>query len=94
MGDEQHRGVVAFAQFVDEIEDAALHRHVQRAGRLVGDDQCWFQCDGDGDQHPLAHAAGQLMRILPYPQARIGQPDPAQKLQHAIGDFPAIDMMQ
>ena len=51
-------------QVVDVVQDPPLHRDVERAGRFVGDDEARPGGDGDGDQHPLAHSAGQLVRVL------------------------------
>ena len=36
---QQHRRAVLAAELVDQVEDAALHGDIERAGRLVGDDQ-------------------------------------------------------
>ena len=37
----------------------------------------------DRDHHPLAHAAGELMRILFQPRARVGDADQLQQLDRA-----------
>ena len=47
-----------------------MHGDVERGGRLVGDDQARIAGKRHGDQHALAHAAGQLMRILRQQLAR------------------------
>ena len=44
------------------VHHLPLHDDVQRAGRLVGDDQLGSQADGDGDADALLHAAAQLVR--------------------------------
>ena len=88
---------------LDESEHLALHGHVQRRRRLVRDDELRAAGEGDGDQHALAHAAGQLVRILaqhpvrgadmdiveqlPRPDAR-GSPAHAQMQAQHIGDLP------
>ena len=41
-----------------------MHGDVERSGRLVGNDQARIARKRQRDQHALAHAAGQLMRIL------------------------------
>ena len=79
VGDEEHRGAVFPAQLVDQVEHAPLHRDVERAGGLVGDDERRFQRHRNGDEHPLAHAARQLVRILPRPQRGIRQADALQE---------------
>ena len=89
---------------LDQGENLALHRHVQRRRRLVRDDQLRAAGEGDGDQHALAHAAGQLVRILaqhpvrcadmniveqfPRPGARGSPVHPQMQAQH-VGDLPA-----
>ena len=62
---------------VDEVEDALLHRDVEGAGRLVRDDQRRPQRHRDGDQHALAHASRQLVRILLRAKFRLARGRPA-----------------
>ena len=50
-------------QLPQQVEHLGLHRHVERGGRLVGDEQVGVCRDGAGDQHPLRHAAGDLVRV-------------------------------
>ncbi|MMZ68680.1 hypothetical protein D1872_313950 [compost metagenome] len=69
-----------------------MHRHVQRAGRFIGDDKIRAQGDGNRDQHPLLHSAGKLVRILFHALFRMAQPDFGQQGQHLVfllsrGDF-------
>ena len=40
-----------------------LHGDVERGGRLVGDQEVGLGDQHHGDHHPLAHAAGELVRI-------------------------------
>jgi hypothetical protein len=51
------------AQFVQQVEDLRLHRHVQRGGRLVEDDERRIVDQRGGDERALLHSAAQLMRI-------------------------------
>jgi hypothetical protein len=39
VGDEQHRHLVLLLQPRDQVHDLLLDRHVQRRGRLVGDQE-------------------------------------------------------
>ena len=71
VGDEHHRGGMAFLQLTDKPEDLLLHGHVQRRGRFVGDDQLRIGGKGRRDQHALAHAARQLVRIAAHHPLRI-----------------------
>ena len=54
-------------------------------GRLVGDQQLRFAGQGDGDHHPLLHAAGELEGIFAEPPFRVGDTDLAQQFEHALG---------
>ena len=63
------------AQAVEQFEDLGLHRHVERGRRLVGDEYFGLRGERDGDHHPLAHAAAQLVRILVEPSRRVGNAD-------------------
>jgi hypothetical protein len=65
VGDQQHRDAGVPDQALHVIQDPPLHGDVERAGGLVRDEQLRRPGERDGDQHPLAHAAGQLVRILP-----------------------------
>ncbi|MNV56170.1 hypothetical protein D3C71_1484420 [compost metagenome] len=71
MGDEQHRRSRFAAQDIQQVKNAFLYRHIQGTGRFIGDDHIRAQRDGDGDQYPLLHPAGKLMRILLHPLCRV-----------------------
>ena len=51
-------------ELAQQREDLRLHRHVERRGRLVGDQQFGIAGQRHGDHGALAHAARQLVRIL------------------------------
>ena len=59
----------------EHAEDLGLDRHVERGGRLVGEDQPRLGGQRDRDADPLAHAAGQLVRVQLGNGARVGDPD-------------------
>jgi hypothetical protein len=40
----------------------SLHRHIERGGWLVADDECWFGSNGTGDRDPLALSSGEFVR--------------------------------
>ena len=48
---------------LEQREDLALRRHVERRRRLVGDQDLRIAGQGGGDADALAHAPGQLERI-------------------------------
>ncbi len=63
MGDEDQRGAVPPLHLGDQPQDVQLNRDIERGRRLVGDDEARTAGECHGDEHALAHAAGQLMRI-------------------------------
>ena len=73
---EQHRHVALGLQVAQQIEHLGLHRHVERRGGLVGDDQVGVGRDGPGDQHALRHAARDLERIGVERALRVRDADP------------------
>ena len=65
VGDEDDGGAGFLLQVADQLEDLRLHGDVERRGRLVGDEHLGAAGERHRDHHPLAHAAGQLVRVLP-----------------------------
>src|SRR5579883_1574590 len=62
--DQHHRCAHIAREAADQIEQLRLDRHVECGGRLVGDQQAWVAGERHGDHHALAHAAGELVRII------------------------------
>lgn len=95
MGHQKHGRTILRSQLVDEIKNALLDCDVERARRLVCDDQLRLQRNRHSDQDPLAHAARQFMRILPRPKCRLAQADAGQKREHPgldlVGSQRAVD---
>jgi len=56
---KQHAHLVALLQLGEQFHNLALHGHVQRGGRFVGNQQLGFAGDGNGDHHALLLAARQ-----------------------------------
>ena len=81
MGDEQDTGAELLGDRVDGVEDAALHRHVERRRRLVGDEQPWSAGQPDGDEGALPHPAGELVRVLCRAPLGVGDADEVQQLE-------------
>ena len=76
MGDEHHRRAEFLFQLVYHPHHLGLDGHVQGGGGLVGQQQLGVAGQGSGDNHPLLHAAGELMGIVPCPvgaDAHLGQ---------------------
>src|SRR5262249_47310622 len=63
----------------DQVEDLRLYRHVQRSGRLVGDQQFRVVDQGHRDHRALAHTARELVRIVVDPALRLRDADPTEQ---------------
>ncbi len=70
-------------QLGQQLEDLRLHRHVERRGRLVGDQHVGVAGERHGDHHPLPLAAGELVRVGVDPPLGLGDADEAQELDDA-----------
>ncbi len=81
VGDQHDAHRQAVAQIEQQFQDLVLDRHVERCRRLVGQQQFWRTGERDGDHRPLAHAAGELMRIFVQPPFRVGDTDDGHQLQ-------------
>ena len=90
VGDEQHREAEPLAQRAELLEDLPLGDHVQRGGRLVQDHHLRLQGQRHGDHHPLAHAAGQLVRVAAEPVG--GDPDHAEQFAGPAGAGPGLQV--
>ena len=62
-----------------------LHRDIERADRLVGNDDLWIDCQRPRDADALPLAAGELVGVATA--ELIVQSDRDQELAHAIGAF-------
>ena len=65
-------------------EHLRLHHHVERRGRLVGDQEPRLAGQRQPDQHALALAARELVRV--GARAPRGQPHELEQLAHALRD--------
>ena len=83
MRDHDQRDIQLARQVLHQFEDLRLDGDVERGGRLVGDDQLGIAGEPDRDHDALAHAAGELMRILLEPARRIGNADQAEQFDGA-----------
>ena len=81
VGDEHERHVALGLEALQQVEDLGLDCHIERGGRLVGDQQVRLVGERHGDHHPLALAAGKLVRIAVEPLFGVPQADLAQELQ-------------
>ena len=79
MGDQHHRHAGLVAQRGDQREHLRLHRHVERGGRLVREQQARPAGQRQRDRDALRHAAGDLVRIGTQLPLRLGQADAAEQ---------------
>ncbi len=87
VGDQDHRRPRLLLEAADEREDLGLDGHVERRGRLVGDEELRSVGEGHGDHGTLAHAPRELVRI--GVEALLG-PRNAHQLQHVQGLGPGL----
>src|SRR4029077_5620833 len=78
MTDQEESDAEIALEILEEVEDLRLHRDIERAHRLIGDDQTRLGDQRASDSDPLALAAGEFMRVF----LGIGraEPDGAQNL--------------
>ena len=84
MGDQQIGQSELFLQIREKVDHLGLDTDVERADRLVGDDQIGLGRQGSGDPDPLALATGELVRIAPERSVR--QSDGVEQLPHPDAD--------
>ena len=75
----------------EELQDLVLDGHVERRRRLVGQQQLRLAGERDGDHRALAHAAGELVRIVREPRAAAGNADQVQQLDGRAGAAGAVE---
>ena len=63
MADQNDGGADLILHAVDRLHHLALRHHVERAGRLVGDDDLRLEQNADRDAHALLHATAELVRV-------------------------------
>ena len=63
---------ISCLQARDQVQDLGLDRHVERGGRLVGDQQRGLAGERHGDHRALAHAARELVRVVVEPRGGLG----------------------
>ena len=85
--DQHQRRVRGLAEVAQQFQDLRLHGDVERRGRLVGDQQLRPADQAGRDHHALAHAAGELMRIVVDAPLRRGDADAAE---HVEGPLPRL----
>ena len=85
--DQDQAHAELFLQVEHKRENLRLNRHVKRGGRLIGDQQRRAARQRHRDHRPLAHAAGQLMRIFLRAPLWLGNADQTQHFDRLIPGF-------
>ncbi len=80
-------------QVPDQVQDLRLHGHVQRGGRLVGDQQLRVARQRHRDHRALAHAAGELVRVVVHPRRRVRDADPVEHLDGVLARHGLADVV-
>ncbi len=88
VADEQHAHAPLGLQAREQVEDLALDGHVERGGRLVGDEQLRLAGERHGDHDALLLAARQLVRIGAQAPPRLGQADLGEQFLGARQGLP------
>ena len=83
VGDQQQRHPEALLEVLQQLQDLRLDGDVERGGRLVGDQQVGLVRERHRDHHPLALAAGELMRIGAEALLGLAQAHQTQQLERA-----------
>ena len=88
VGDEQDGEAEVVRERAQELEDLGLHHDVERGRGLVGQQYLRVARERHRDRRPLAHPAGELVRVPGG--ARCRNPDPLEELGHAPTGVPAL----
>ena len=83
VSDQDHRHAELALQLRQQLENLRLNRHIERGGRLVGDQQLGAACERHRDHRALALAARELVRIAVKAPLGLGDAGAAQQLDCA-----------
>ncbi len=79
------RGAELAAQAGHDFEDLRLDGDVERGGWLVGEEELRVAGKRHGDHHALAHAAGELVRVVVEAVAGFRDADHLEQLRRTLG---------
>ena len=79
VGDEQNRRAELVGELLHLVQHEALHGDVEGRGGLVGDEKLRATGQRHRDEDALAHAAGELVRVLLEARGGIRDPCPLQQ---------------
>ena len=96
VGNQDGRHAPFARQFDDQVHHRLLRGHVEAGRRLVGDEQLRLAGERQRNDHTLAHAPGQLVRVGVVALLRPRDPDPGQRLDRLFLRVARIrlDMLQ
>jgi hypothetical protein len=75
VADYHERHAQFLAQPVEQHQNLRLHRHIERCGRLIGNQQFRLTRNGDSDHDSLAHPTAELLRQIIEATRRLADPD-------------------
>ena len=81
VGDHDDAHVPVLLEVLHELEDLGLNGDIQSGGGLIGDEELRVAGQGNGDHHPLAHTAGELVGILLHALLRVRDAAQLQELK-------------
>ena len=90
VGDQDHRQVAVAVQLFDQLQDLRLDRDVEGGGRLVGDQDLGLERQRHRDHRPLAHPAGELVRVVSTRALGVRDPDRPQQLDRRVSIASAL----
>lgn len=64
VGNVDDRDAALLLDAADQLQNFGLNGHIQRGGGLVADEQVGVAGERNGNDHALAHTAGQLVRVV------------------------------
>src|SRR5262249_53032736 len=76
-------------ELIEQLQNLRLNGHVERGGRLVGDQEVRIAGQRHGDHHALAHAARELMRIFLHASLGVGDVHDLQHLDGLVHGVPS-----
>jgi len=93
VGDQQHGHVPLTLFLAQQFEDLCLHRHVQRGGWLVGDQQVRIVGQRHRNHHTLALSTAEFMGVGACLPLRVAQADVFEQLRHHLTRFAHVDAL-
>ena len=70
VGNQHHSHAHIPLQLTDQLQNLRLNGHIQCSGRLVRYQQIRLTRQGNGNDHTLTHATGQLMGVFCHADIR------------------------